>query len=345
LNGLRSYTIFILHNLKFYGTKTRITTSSQGVLPMSATLVNLEEGNHSYKNMVARFDAAQGIMWTHFDSRPRPCVTKGLLDEYLECQRIVTRVDKAALDAGNDCPIRFLVLASKTPGIYSLGGALHLFKRCIETRDRETLRQYALGCIEALHLMANNLFLPLTTISLVQGEALGGGFEAALSCSVIIAERKARFGFPEVLFNLFPGMGAYSFLARRIGAVKTERIILSGSVFTAEEFHEIGIVDVLVNDGGGEGAVHTYVEKHKRRPNAYESVYRARQRYHPVTSEELTEIADIWVDAAMRVRAKDLRIMEMLVKSQDRLRPGGPAPVRTLGQGTVVSSDRWLKNA
>lgn len=312
---------------------------------MIATLVNLEEGNHSYKNMVARFDTAQGIMWTYFDTQPRPCVTKDLLDEYLECQRLVTHVDRTAIEAGNDCPIRFLVLASKTPGIYSLGGDLSLFKRCIETRDRETLRQYASGCIEALHLMANNLFLPLTTISLAQGDALGGGFEAALSCSVIIAERRARFGFPEVLFNLFPGMGAYSFLARRIGAVKAERIILSGSVFTAEEFHEMGIVDILVNDGGGEGAVHTYVEKHKRRPNAYESVYRARQRYHPVTSEELTDIADIWVDAAMHVKAKDLRIMEMLVKSQDRLRSSRAVPVRIIGEETVVSSDRWSSNA
>ena len=312
---------------------------------MNATLSNLEKGNHSYKNMVARFDIAQGILWTYFDTRPRPCVTIDLLQEYAECQRHVTRVGNTALESGNDCPVRFLVLASKAPGIYSLGGDLHLFKRCIEAQDRETLRQYAIACIESLHLMANNLFLPLTTISLVQGDALGGGFEAALSCSVVIAEKRARFGFPEVLFNLFPGMGAYSFLARRIGPVKAEQIILSGSVFTAEQFHEMGIVDILVEDGRGEGAVHTYVEKHKRRPNAYESVYRARQRYHSVTSEELMDIAGIWVDAAMRIRAKDLRIMEMLVKSQERLRFGGPVPAMPLSEGTEVSPGRLAKNA
>ena len=135
-------------------------------------------------------------------------------------------------------------------------------------------------------------------------------------------------------------MGAYSFLARRIGAVKAERIILSGSVFTAEQLHEMGVVDILVADGGGEGAVHSYVEKHKRRPNAYESVYRARQRYHPVTNEELMDIADMWVDAAMHVRAKDLRIMEMLVKSQDRLRSGGQAPATLLGKGIAVAANR-----
>ena len=51
----------------------------------------------------------------------------------------------------------------------------------------------------------------------MQGECLGGGFEAALSSDVIVAEKSARFGFPEILFNLFPGMGAYSFLERKIG--------------------------------------------------------------------------------------------------------------------------------
>ncbi len=308
---------------------------------MSVTLPTFDEVHPTYKNMVARFDAKQGIFWTFFNTRPRPCVTRELLDEYLACQRFVTRVDRTALETGPDCPVRFLVLASKTPGIYSLGGDLHLFKRCIESRDRATLKEYAAACIEALHLMANNLFLPLTTVSLAQGDALGGGFEAALSCSVIIAEKRARFGFPEVLFNLFPGMGAYSFLARRIGAVKAERVILSGSVFTAEQMHEMGVVDILVDDGGGEGAVHTYVEKHRRRPNAYDSVYRARQRYHQVTSGELTDIADIWVDAAMRVTAKDLRIMEMLVKSQDRLRSGGQPPVALLGKGIPVVPKQW----
>lgn len=308
---------------------------------MSVTLPTYDEVHPSYKNMVARFDSKQGILWTFFDTRPRPCVTRDLLNEYLECQRFVTRVDRAALESGSDCPIRFLVLASKTPGIYSLGGDLHLFKWCIEAQDRDTLREYAAACIEALHLMANNLFLPLTTISLVQGDALGGGFEAALSCSVIIAEKRARFGFPEVLFNLFPGMGAYSFLARRIGAVKAERIILSGSVFTAEQMHEMGVIDVLVDDGVGEGAVHTYVEKHRRRPNAYESVYCARQRYHQVTSGELTDIADIWVDAAMRVTAKNLRIMEMLVKSQDRLHSGGQPPVALHRKGISVVQKQW----
>ena len=52
------------------------------------------------------------------------------------------------------------------------------------------------------------LNLPMVTIALVQGDALGGGFECALAHDLIIAERSAKLGLPEVLVNLFPGIGA-----------------------------------------------------------------------------------------------------------------------------------------
>src|SRR3712207_4090014 len=101
--------------------------------------------------------------------------------------------------------------------------------------------------------------LPVITVALVQGDALGGGFECALAHDLIVAERSAKFGLPEVLFNLFPGMGAYSFLSRRIGRQAAERMILSGRVHTAEELHEMGLVDVLAPDGEGEEAVLDFV--------------------------------------------------------------------------------------
>ena len=62
-----------------------------------------------------------------------------------------------------------------------------------------------------------NFGLPIVTISLVRGNALGGGFEIALSGDVIIAERSAMMGFPEILFNCFPGMGAFQTLSSRVG--------------------------------------------------------------------------------------------------------------------------------
>ena len=74
-------------------------------------------------------------------------------------------------------------------------------------------------------------------------------------------------GLPEILFNLFPGMGAYSLLARRIGLRAAEELILSGKVLPAAKLHEMGIVDVLAKDGEGEAAV-TRVDHEERRAGA-----------------------------------------------------------------------------
>ena len=93
--------------------------------------------------------------------------------------------------------------------------------------------------------------LPLTTISLVQGECLGGGFEAALSSQVIIAERSARFGFPEIMFNLFPGMGAVSFVLRRADKRTNDELTSTAKIYSADELLHKGIIDMVVDDGGG----------------------------------------------------------------------------------------------
>ena len=105
----------------------------------------------------------------------------------------------------------------------------------------------------------------MTSIALVQGDALGGGFEAALSATVLIAEESSRMGFPEILFNLFPGMGAFSFLSRKIGRRAAEEMITSGTIYSARQLYDMGVIDVLTPDGTGEAAVHGFIRK---RPSA-----------------------------------------------------------------------------
>ena len=95
----------------------------------------------------------------------------------------------------------------------SLGGDLTRFLQSIRTGNREWLYGYAKACIDVLYPNIVGYDLPITTISLVTGDALGGGFEAALSSHVLIAERGTQLGLPEILFNLFPEMGAFQLLA------------------------------------------------------------------------------------------------------------------------------------
>jgi DSF synthase len=284
-----------------------------------------ESLEHSLTHAVTRFDTKQGIAWCYMNPEPRPCITLELLADVRKCQRIWEHVNRSAIEEGKKPPIRYAVLASLFPGVYSYGGDLKLFIGYIHNGDREGLRTYARMCIEDVYLMSVNLKQPMTTISLVQGDALGGGFEAALSCNVIVAEKGAQFGLPEILFNLFPGMGAYSILSRKLGVTQAEKIILSGALYSATEMHEMGVVDLLAEDGEGERAVYEYVAQHARKRIAFQSILQARHRVHPVSREELMDVAEIWVDAAMNIGSRELRVMERLARAQEKVQdpPGG----------------------
>jgi len=163
--------------------------------------------------------------------------------------------------------------------------------------------------------------LPITTISLIQGECLGGGFEAALSSDVLIAEHSARFGFPEILFNLFPGMGAFSFLERKIGRRKTEELIASGKIYSAEEMLELGIVDLVAGDGKGETEVAAYINARRRNRNGLAGLAAARRCVHKLEYAELNDVVETWVDTAIRLSPRDLKLMQRLVARQNDIRP------------------------
>ncbi len=179
---------------------------------------------------------------------------------------------------------------------------------------------YAKACIDVLYPNAINFSQPLTTISLVQGDALGGGFEAAISSNIVVAEESARFGLPEILFNLIPGMGAYSFLIRRTTPDVVERLITSGEIFTARQMLDLKLLDEVVVDGEGADAVRKLLARHQRKGNAYAALGRVRQCVNPVTYEELIRITQIWVDTALQLGPRDLRMIENLIRAQDRRR-------------------------
>jgi DSF synthase len=211
----------------------------------------------------------------------------------------------------------------------------------IKARDRTALAHYARLCIDNMYPRTRGFFSPtLTKIVLVQGDALGGGFEAALTSDVIIAEESAQMGLPEILFNLFPGMGAYSLLARRIGMRAAEEFILSGKVLPATELHKMGIVDVLATDGQGETAVRNWIAKNAKRRNGMQAVFNARQYIHPVTREELDGIVGLWVDAALRLTDRDLKMMSRLVRAQSRrLESAGVHPLDAGPVGAQLAAE------
>lgn len=284
----------------------------------------LSDHSTVYRHLSTRFDVRHKVFWCIMDPKGRPCFSLELLEELRAVEMELERY--AGTTRPEDLPLRYFVFASRTPGVFNYGGDLELFIRCSTSGDASMLRRYARLCIDVLHSYFMNFNLPITTISLVQGDALGGGFEAALGGDVVIAEKSALFGFPEVLFNLFPGMGAYNLLSRRIGMARTERMILGGKTLRAEELLEEGVLDIVAEDGKGENALYDYIEKHSRKRHVYESLFQVRRNTFPVRHEEMMEISELWMDTALRIGPRDIRLMERLIKAQART----PAPPRTL---------------
>ncbi len=273
---------------------------------------------HGYKQFSNRFEPENGVLRLAMQGQPMPCFSLALLEEVRNIQCQIEACGGMIAWQGELHRLDFLVLESKVSGVFNLGGDIALFRRLIEARDRFGLSRYARLCIDAIHHNIIHYNLPCQTISLVTGKALGGGMESALSSHVVIAEKSAEFGLPEVLFNLFPGMGAWNMISRRVGSRLAEEIITSGRSYTGEELHRLGLVDVLADDGHGEQALRDYLRGAKLKKKTFNALARVRDAMSPICHDDLDKIADIWVDAALGLDARDLKMMERLVKAQLR---------------------------
>ncbi|HED13140.1 MAG TPA: hypothetical protein ENI62_05715 [Gammaproteobacteria bacterium] len=161
----------------------------------TTTVATVDFHQSEYSQITTDYDEAYQLYWCYMHAQPRACFTKTMLRELNHCFHTLKN-NPEALD---ERPIRYMVLASKIPGIYNLGGDLNLFRELITTHDREGLLHYATTCIDALYAKMTIYEKGMVHITLVQGDALGGGMECALSSDVLIAEHSARMGMPEIL--------------------------------------------------------------------------------------------------------------------------------------------------
>jgi len=279
--------------------------------------------NSIFSTIRTQYDSSNASHWCFMhaqqafaDAGYRPCFSPKLLRELrVFAQKTIGAIDADVAIGPNH--MAHIVLASDAH-VFNLGGDLQLFSRLIRERDRDAITRYAMECVDNVHLLHSRLHDNAHTIALVQGDALGGGFELALACKTIVAERGVSLGFPEVLFGLFPGMGAYSFLRRRVSARVAEQMMLNGTMYSAEQLHEMGLVDVLVPRGDGVRAAHEVIRQNRRISTARLAMHRVRDYVDPVPLEELTRIVEIWVDTALALGDKQLRVMERLVRAQLR---------------------------
>lgn len=265
----------------------------------------------------AQYRREQNALWLRWQPAPRPCFNPSLLRDLRGYCDLLDASDGELAVHGEILPVEYSVLTSGAAGVFNLGGDLDLFVSLIERKDRDGLLLYGRACIDVLYRNYVGYDQGITTISLVQGECLGGGFECALSSDIVVAEKGARFGFPEILFNLFPGMGAYSFLERKVGQRMAEELLTSGQIYSADDMLQRGVVDHVAEDGQGEAEVAALIKKRARSRVGLAGIAQARRRVHRLDFAELLDIVTVWVDSALKLTPRDMKLMQKLVSRQN----------------------------
>ena len=275
--------------------------------------------DNNFEQLSIRFDKSHDCLWSFMDQRNIvPCFNYNLMDEIHRHQLQIEKSNGIIEWQGQTSNIKYVVAASLTPNCFNLGGQLALAYQLIKDGNRLALSHYAMKCIDVLsHRIFKFNNSNITTISLLQGKTLGGGLEAALTSDIVIAEKDTMLGFPEILFNLFPGMGGYSLLSRKVGERLADEFMLKGKIYTAEEAYNLGLVDVLAENGEGENEVYRWIERNKRSMTGQLAYRKVKNQVNPITYEELVNIVNIWVDTAFQLSDHDLSIMQRLVERQE----------------------------
>ena len=287
-------------------------------LPALLPKVRTDTLELEYTNLSTRLEAETGILWAWMRHQERACFTPGLMADGRHFQGWLR--DEFGCCERDEMPFRYLVWASRAQGAWCMGGDLATFTQLIRAQDEAKLRAYAYAAVDAVYENYSAMDLPIMTAALVQGDAIGGGFEAMLAMDLIVAERTAKFGLPEILFNLFPGMGAYSLLRRRVGEQMARTLIEDGRTRSADELHALGLIDVVCEPGEGEAVLRNLLAERSKRFATELALKRVRRRSDPVSRAELVDIVDVWVDLALDLSEADLRRMDCLARHQERRR-------------------------
>ncbi len=143
-----------------------------------------------------------------------------------------------------------LIIYSELKAGFCAGADLRELYRRSQELERKEAAKGVRDYLERIHRVLNTIDAsPLTTIAAVHGVTFGGGFELALVCDLIIADKMARFCFPELRLGLIPGFGGIPRLKRDLGNAVVRDLLLTGRSFNATKVQQVGLVSQVVAEG------------------------------------------------------------------------------------------------
>lgn len=155
------------------------------------------------------------------------------------------------LDQVDTDSAKALIIHSTQEAGFCAGADLRaLYGGLVGTPDDRARRVQLGNFINRIHDVMNRLdALPLTTVGAVHGVCFGGGFELALTCDLLVADKTARFCFPELRLGIIPGFGGIPRLKRELGNAMVRDLLLTGRSINAKKAQEVGLVSQVVGPG------------------------------------------------------------------------------------------------
>jgi enoyl-CoA hydratase/carnithine racemase len=195
----------------------------------------------SFRGEALSWSLADGVVELALHREPSNEIGSLTLEEL---EKFVTGLD------GFEDQAHALIIYSELKAGFCAGADLReLYRRSRELERKEAakgVRDY----LERIHRVLNRIDAsPLTTIAAVHGVTFGGGFELALVCDLIIADKMARFCFPELRLGLIPGFGGIPRLKRDLGNAVVRDLLLTGRSFNATKVQQVGLVSQVVAEG------------------------------------------------------------------------------------------------
>jgi enoyl-CoA hydratase len=189
------------------------------------TVLKLRQVTMSYENIL--FEKRDGIGWVTFN---RPKVLNALN------RKTVEELRDALVDARDDANVRVVILTGAGEKAFVAGADIGELSQQTPVNGKE-FSLFGQGVFHLLETMGK------PSICAMNGFALGGGCELALTCSIRIASKTARLGQPEVKLGILPGYGGSQRLARLCGKGVAHELCLTGEMISAEEAQRIGLVN------------------------------------------------------------------------------------------------------
>jgi enoyl-CoA hydratase/carnithine racemase len=188
-----------------------------------------------------RWEWREGVVEVTLDHKPLNEIGTLLLGEL---EQFAAAIDALA-------PITSAcIITSARPGGFSVGGDLkELYSNAVKLPPKKRvagLRKF----VQRIHKVANAIdAAPFITLAAVHGLCMGGGLELALLCDLIVADKMARFGFPELRLGFIPGFGGIPRLRRDVGNTFIRDLLFTGRTVKAEAAHQAGLISHLAGEG------------------------------------------------------------------------------------------------